>query len=77
MKKQATSRVLPLLSMAPSAFVDTGELPRIMPKDQIRSVAALRKEVQRWSERQSPPMSNQDVDAVVDWLNRNFYRLAK
>ena len=77
MKKQPTSRVLPLLSMAPSAFVDTGELPRVVPKDAIRTVAALRKEVLLWSERQSPPMSNQDVDDVVDWLNRNFYHLAK
>ena len=77
MKKQPESRVLPLLSMAPSAFVDTGELPRIVPKDQIRSLAALREEVQRWAQRQSPPLSKQDVDDVADWLNRNFYHLGK
>jgi hypothetical protein len=56
-----------LLNMAPSAFAsgDIGKLPA------IKSLAALRKEV----ERHFGGLSGQEVDALVGWFNRNFFRL--
>ena len=56
-----------LLNMAPSAFAsgDIGKLPA------IKSVKALRKEV----ERHFGKMPGQDLEALVAWFNRNFFRL--
>jgi hypothetical protein len=56
-----------LLTMAPSAFVngDIGPLPR------IKSLAALRKEV----EKHFGKMSRQELESLVAWFNRNFFRL--
>ena len=56
-----------LLNMAPSAFAcgDIGKLPA------IKSLAALRKEVQGHFGK----LSVQEIDALVGWFNRNFFRL--
>jgi hypothetical protein len=56
-----------LLTMAPSAFAsgDIGRLPA------IKSLAALRKEVQHHFGK----LSGQEIDALVGWFNRNFFRL--
>ena len=56
-----------LLNMAPSAFAsgDIGKLPA------IKSLSALREEV----ERHFGKLSGQDLEALVGWFNRNFFRL--
>ena len=58
--------LLALLHMAPSAFSgsDIGPLP------QIKSLAALRKEV----EKHFGKLPTKDLDALVGWFNRNFFR---
>jgi len=58
-----------LLTMAPSAFAsgDLGGLPR------IKSLAALKAEV----ERQFGKLPARDLEALVGWFNRNFFRLEK
>jgi hypothetical protein len=62
-----TPNLTALLNMAPSAFSsgDLGPLPR------IKSLAALRSEVQRHFGK----LPNQELDALVAWFNRNFFRL--
>jgi hypothetical protein len=59
--------LMALLNMAPSAFAggDIGPLP------QIKSLAALRGEVQKHFGK----LSGQDQEALVGWFNRNFFRL--
>jgi hypothetical protein len=59
--------LMALLNMAPSAFSsgDLGPLPR------IKSLAALRREVLKHFGK----LPSQDVDALVVWFNRNFFRL--
>jgi len=59
--------LMALLTMAPSAFSsgDLGPLPR------IKSLAALRKEVRKHFGK----LPSQDIDALVVWFNRNFFRL--
>jgi hypothetical protein len=59
--------LMALLHMAPSAFAggDIGRLPA------IQSIAALREEV----ERHFGKVSGQELDALVGWFNRNFFRL--
>ena len=61
--------LLALLNMAPSAFAggDIGPLP------QIKTLAALRKEVKRHFGK----MPRQELEALVGWFNRNFFRLEK
>jgi hypothetical protein len=61
-----------LLNMAPSAFSsgDIGKLPV------ITSLEDLRKEVERWAGDESlGKLPQQDLEALVGWFNRNFFRL--
>ena len=63
-----------LLNMAPSAFAsgDIGKLPT------IKSLSDLRKEVERWAGDESlGRLTPQDLDALVAWFNRNFFRLER
>jgi hypothetical protein len=64
-----SSNLMALLTMAPSAFAsgDIGPLPR------IKSLSALKTEVQRHFGK----LSSQEVEALVGWLNRNFFQLEK
>lgn len=64
--------LMTLLSIAPSAFV-AGEAGRER-KARIGSLRELRREVERWERRNNPRYSRQDVEALVGWLNRNFYK---
>jgi len=61
--------LLALLTMAPSAFSsgEIGALPR------IDSLAALRKAV----EQHFGKLPGQDLEALVGWFNRNFFRLER
>ena len=72
MKTASFSGVLALLAMAPSAFVAVDSTGNTAAHP-IKSLAALRKEVERWGEEYNPTLSERDVDAVVGWLNSNFY----
>lgn len=62
-----SSNLMALLDMAPSAF-SGGE---VSPLPRIKSLAALRAEVQKHFGK----LSGQEVDALVGWFNRNFFRL--
>ena len=62
-----SSNLMALLDMAPSAF-SGGE---VAPLPRIKSLAALKAEVQKHFGKLSGP----DVDALVGWFNRNFFRL--
>ena len=66
--------LMALLNMAPSAFVggDIGPMPA------MRSLKELRKEVERWAGDESlGRLTQQDLDALVAWFNRNFFRLER
>jgi hypothetical protein len=62
-----SSNLMALLNMAPSAFAG-GE---VSPLPRIKSIAALKDEVQKHFGKLSGP----EVDALVGWFNRNFFRL--
>lgn len=46
------------------------------PDRKIQSFAALRKDVVRWGDYYAPALSEQDVDDVTAYLNRDFYKFA-
>ena len=63
-----------LLNMAPSAFAsgDIGNLPA------IQSLSELRTEIERWALEESlGKLTQQDLEALVIWFNRNFFRLER
>lgn len=47
------------------------------PKAKVKSVSALKKEVERWNDRYNPKFSKQEVEDLVAYLNRNFYHFTK
>jgi hypothetical protein len=40
----------------------------------IKSLDALRKDVVRWGDYYAPALSEQDVDDITAYLNRDFYK---
>jgi hypothetical protein len=40
-------------------------------------MAALKKATQRWNDRMNPKFNAQEIDDLVAWLNRDFYKLTK
>lgn len=44
------------------------------PDRKVKSLEDLRKETLRWGDYYNPALSPQDVDDVVAYLNRDFYR---
>jgi len=49
----------------------------VPPRAKVKSLSALRKEVVRWNDRMNPKFTNQEVDDLVAWLNRDFYKFPK
>ena len=66
---ERVTNLLALLHMAPSAFAG-GE---IGPLPHIKSLSLLRKEVQMHFGK----LSTQEIEALVAWFNRNFFRLER
>lgn len=63
-----------IFSIAPSAFCgDGGDEPSCAPA----TMRELRDEVERWGEQYIPAFTGADIDAIADWLDRNFFRLTK
>jgi mono/diheme cytochrome c family protein len=46
-----------------------------VPGAKIKSLAALRKETVRWGNYYNPKFSAQEIDDLVAYLNRDFYKL--
>lgn len=49
----------------------------VPPRAKIKSLTALKKEVDRWNDRYNPKFSKQEVEDLVAYLNRDFYRFTK
>ncbi len=46
----------------------------VPPRAKVKTLTALRKEVERWNDRMNPKFTAQEVDDLVAWLNRDFYK---
>ena len=70
-----SSNLMALLDMAPSAFAVSGDGHRsggeVSPLPRIKSLAALKDEVRKHFGK----LTGQELDALVGWFNRNFFRL--
>ncbi|HSN41894.1 MAG TPA: hypothetical protein VLT92_17095 [Burkholderiales bacterium] len=43
----------------------------------IKTLSALKKEVDKWNDRMNPKFTKQEVEDLVAYLNRDFYRFTK
>lgn len=46
----------------------------VSPRAKVKTLAALKKETERWNERMNPRLTKQEIEDVVSWLNRDFYK---
>lgn len=44
------------------------------PRRKVASLAALRKETVRWSDHYNPAFTRAEIDDLVAYLNRDFYK---
>jgi len=44
------------------------------PRRRVTTLKTLRREVERYGDYYNPKLSKQDVDDLVAWLNRTFYK---
>lgn len=44
------------------------------PRAKIKTPAALKREVERWNDRMNPKFSKQDIEDLLAYLNRDFYK---
>ena len=49
----------------------------VPPRAKLNSLPALKKEVERWNDRMNPKFTKQEIEDLVAWLNRDFYKLSK
>lgn len=46
----------------------------VPPVAKIRTLTALKREVEKWNDRMNPKFTRQEVEDIVAWLARDFYR---
>lgn len=46
----------------------------VPPAAKVKTLAALRREVDKWNDRMNPKFTAQEIEDLVAWLNRDFYR---
>ena len=46
----------------------------VPPRAKVKTLAALKKETERWNDRMNPKFTKQEVEDLVAWLNRDFYK---
>ena len=44
------------------------------PRAKVKTLSALKKEVERWNDWMNPKFTKQEIEDLVAWLNRDFYK---
>jgi mono/diheme cytochrome c family protein len=44
------------------------------PQAKVKTLAALKKEIARWNDRMNPKFNKQEIEDLVVYLNRDFYK---
>ena len=47
----------------------------VPPKRKVKTLAALRKETVRWGDHYNPAFTKAEIEDLVAYLNRDFYKL--
>lgn len=46
----------------------------VPPRAKVKTLAALKREVDKWNDRMNPKFTKQEIEDLIAWLNRDFYR---
>lgn len=49
----------------------------VPPRAKVKTLATLKKEVERWNDRMNPKFTKQEIEDLVAYLNRDFYKIPK
>jgi len=49
----------------------------VPPKAKIKTLSTLKKEVEKWNDRMNPKFTKQEIEDLVAYLNRDFYKFPK
>ncbi len=44
------------------------------PKAKVKTLTALKKEIVRWNDRMNPKFNKQEIEDLMVYLNRDFYK---
>ena len=47
------------------------------PRAQVKTLTALRRETVKWNDRMNPKFTKQEIEDLVAYLNRDFYRFTQ
>ena len=46
----------------------------VPPRAKVKTLAALKKETERWNDRMNPKFTKKEIEDLVAWLNATFYK---
>ena len=46
----------------------------VPPRARVKTLAALKKETERWNDRMNPKFTKQEIEDLVAYLNATFYK---
>lgn len=49
----------------------------VPPRARVKTLSALKKEVEKWNDRMNPKFTKQEVDDLVAYLVREFYKFSQ
>lgn len=49
----------------------------VPPRAKVKTLSALKKEVENWNDRMNPKFTKQEIEDLVAYLNRDFYKFSK
>ena len=47
----------------------------VPPRAKVKTLAALKKETEKWNDRMNPKFTKKEIEDLVAYLNANFYKL--
>lgn len=49
----------------------------VPPRAKVKTLSALKKEVENWNDRMNPKFTKQEIEDLAAWLNATFYKLSR
>ena len=49
----------------------------VPPRAKVKTLAALKRETEKWNDRMNPKFTRQEIEDLVAWLNANFYKFTR
>ena len=46
----------------------------VPPRAKVKTLAALKRETEKWNDRMNPKFTKKEVEDLVAWLNATFYK---